>query len=153
MFMFRSKRTHLTQRLLKVRKLDAAQEDALQTHVLAQLADAQLQLLLRAVERGDARTCCVPAPRRRRQQRDAADAASSNVTASAAAYCCCSSGESPPPSGATRTPPPPHVLCCQTYRWPQLTPDTQLKRLPQCTTCDCCNPFHWSIVCGPGECP
>jgi hypothetical protein len=157
MFMFRRKRALLTQRLLKARKLDATDEDALQTQVLAQLADQQLELLLRAVERGDARTCCVPAPpRRRQQQQQRHNADAPNATSNASSYCCCASGESPPP-GASRTghaPPPPHVLCCQTYRWPQLTPDTQLKRLPQCSTCDlddCCNPFHWSKVCGPGQ--
>lgn len=44
----------------------------------------------------------------------------------------------------------PHILCCQLWRWPDITPNTELKRLPPCESADdpayvCCNPYHWSI--------
>ncbi|XP_062610641.1 mothers against decapentaplegic homolog 6-like [Saccostrea cucullata] len=44
----------------------------------------------------------------------------------------------------------PHILCCQVWRWPDLTLDTTLRQLPCCETDKdplyvCCNPHHWSI--------
>ncbi|XP_069102863.1 mothers against decapentaplegic homolog 6-like [Argopecten irradians] len=44
----------------------------------------------------------------------------------------------------------PHILCCQLWRWSDITPNTELKRLPHCESADdpaymCCNPYHWSI--------
>ena len=53
----------------------------------------------------------------------------------------------------------PHVLCCQLFRWPgTLKSETQMKRLPCCTTLAtdpayvCCNPHHWSLLLDPGQC-
>lgn len=50
----------------------------------------------------------------------------------------------------------PHVLCCQTWRWPEVHESGQLKRLPTCSSVTdpvyiCCNPYHWSRICLPGE--
>lgn len=44
----------------------------------------------------------------------------------------------------------PHVLCCQMWRWPQISSEYDLRRLSCCETADdkvyiCCNPFHWSF--------
>lgn len=49
-----------------------------------------------------------------------------------------------------------HVLCCQLWRWPTITPNTEMKRLPCCTTADdpayvCCNPYHWSLLLKTGK--
>ena len=49
-----------------------------------------------------------------------------------------------------------HVLCCQLWRWPNITPNTEMKRLPCCTTADdpvyvCCNPYHWSLLMKTGK--
>ncbi|CAG9818029.1 unnamed protein product [Phaedon cochleariae] len=49
----------------------------------------------------------------------------------------------------------PHVLCCQSWRWPDLRQAGELRRLPTCrSACDpvyvCCNPYHWSRLCQPG---
>lgn len=50
----------------------------------------------------------------------------------------------------------PHVLCCQAFNWPDLRQGNELRRLPMCrSACDpvyvCCNPWHWSRLCQPGE--
>lgn len=50
----------------------------------------------------------------------------------------------------------PHVLCCQTWRWPELAHGADLRRLPGCRSNGdqvyvCCNPYHWSRVYQPGE--
>ncbi|KAK2149757.1 hypothetical protein LSH36_437g00015 [Paralvinella palmiformis] len=53
---------------------------------------------------------------------------------------------------------PPHVLCCQIWRWSDLSGEQGLKKLPSCqsSTDDplyvCCNPYHWSLRV-PGEWP
>ncbi|XP_050297225.1 mothers against decapentaplegic homolog 6 isoform X2 [Anthonomus grandis grandis] len=52
----------------------------------------------------------------------------------------------------------PHVLCCQSWRWPEVRCADELRRLPQCgAACDlvyaCCNPFHWSRLCQPDRAP
>ena len=44
-----------------------------------------------------------------------------------------------------------HLLSCRTWRWPDLDHDRQLKRIPSCSSDDCCNPYHWSRLCLPGE--
>ncbi|XP_018574141.1 mothers against decapentaplegic homolog 6 [Anoplophora glabripennis] len=48
----------------------------------------------------------------------------------------------------------PHVLCCQTWRWPDLRQGSELRRLPMCRSASdpvyiCCNPYHWSRLCQP----
>lgn len=47
----------------------------------------------------------------------------------------------------------PYILCCKVFRWPSLSEDAEMKRLPCCVTREeeselmiCCNPYHWSIV-------
>lgn len=50
----------------------------------------------------------------------------------------------------------PHLLCCQIWRWPDLEHSSELKRLPICHSAKdpvyiCCNPYHWSRLCKPGE--
>ncbi|KAK9746849.1 MH1 domain [Popillia japonica] len=42
----------------------------------------------------------------------------------------------------------PHVLCCQTWRWPNVQ-NFNIRRLPVCKSASdtiyiCCNPYHWS---------
>ena len=44
----------------------------------------------------------------------------------------------------------PNFLCCQVWRWPELSPSAELRQLPCCETVNdsaytCCNPYHWSI--------
>lgn len=43
----------------------------------------------------------------------------------------------------------PHILCLQMWRWPNISSESELKKMPFCETIDdpayvCCNPFHWS---------
>lgn len=50
----------------------------------------------------------------------------------------------------------PHVLCCQVWRWPDLSQFTQLRSLPICHSASdpvyiCCNPYHWSRLHQPGK--
>uniref|UniRef100_A0A1Y1KHV7 Mothers against decapentaplegic homolog n=1 Tax=Photinus pyralis TaxID=7054 RepID=A0A1Y1KHV7_PHOPY len=52
----------------------------------------------------------------------------------------------------------PHVLCCRTWRWPEVHESGQLKRLPTCSSVTdpvyiCCNPYHWSRICLPDSPP
>lgn len=52
----------------------------------------------------------------------------------------------------------PLVLCCQIWRWPDLMPSEELKRLPICHSAKdpvyvCCNPYHWSRLCKPESPP
>lgn len=125
MYMFRSKRTILTKRLVKAarrRRGDEARravEEELEGvfTLLKRLNQNQLEMLLTAVEsRGLQQSNCVLLPREYE----------------------------------------PHVLCCQTWRWPDLRQTSELRRLPACrSACDpvyiCCNPFHWSRLCQPGK--
>lgn len=51
----------------------------------------------------------------------------------------------------------PHMLCCQIWRWPDLKSTAELRRMPACSSASdpiyiCCNPYHWSRLCEPGEC-
>ena len=52
----------------------------------------------------------------------------------------------------------PYILCCRVFRWPDLSKDTDMKRLPCCERQNeekeaviCCNPYHWSLVVHIGE--
>lgn len=50
----------------------------------------------------------------------------------------------------------PHVLCCQAFNWPDLKHGKELRQLPICRSGGdpvyvCCNPWHWSRLCQPGE--
>lgn len=116
MFMFRSRRTNLTKRLLKARKKQGGSDGDVMV-LLKELQENQLGMLCTAVEsRGRDLSNCVLLPRERQ----------------------------------------PHVLCCQTWRWPDLLQSGQLRRLPGCrSACDpvyiCCNPYHWSRIYEPGE--
>ncbi|XP_018321309.1 mothers against decapentaplegic homolog 6 [Agrilus planipennis] len=127
MFMFRSKRTSYTKRLLKARLrrnvagddgANGGPESCLQ-ELLKRLKDNQLEMLLMAIERrGQDLSNCVLLPR---------------------------NGE-------------PHVLCCQTWRWPELRQANELRRLPSCRSVSdpvyiCCNPYHWSRLCQPESPP
>ncbi|XP_012286211.1 mothers against decapentaplegic homolog 6 [Orussus abietinus] len=52
----------------------------------------------------------------------------------------------------------PHLLCCQIWRWPDLSRPSELKRLPVCHSAKdpvyvCCNPYHWSRLCKPESPP
>lgn len=52
---------------------------------------------------------------------------------------------------------PSHLLCCQTWRWPEVRQASELRRLPSCRSASdpvyvCCNPYHWSRLCQPGMC-
>lgn len=55
---------------------------------------------------------------------------------------------------------PPELLLCKLYRWSDLQHPAQLKPLCECKsfgTLDsltlCCNPYHYSRLCGPGKPP
>ncbi|XP_063044708.1 mothers against decapentaplegic homolog 6a [Engraulis encrasicolus] len=55
---------------------------------------------------------------------------------------------------------PPQYLLCKLYRWPDLQRTTQLKPLCQCRSfwglenqAVCCNPYHYSRMCGPESPP
>ncbi|XP_068908829.1 mothers against decapentaplegic homolog 6 [Tenebrio molitor] len=118
MFMFRSRRTNLTKRLLKARKKQGGSDGDVMV-LLKELQENQLGMLCTAVEsRGRDLSNCVLLPRERQ----------------------------------------PHVLCCQTWRWPDLLQSGQLRRLPGCrSACDpvyiCCNPYHWSRIYEPDTPP
>lgn len=52
----------------------------------------------------------------------------------------------------------PQYLLCRLFRWPDLQPSSQLKALCHCQSFRaqdsqmvCCNPYHYSRLCGPGE--
>lgn len=52
----------------------------------------------------------------------------------------------------------PELLVCKLYRWSDLQHQAQLKPLSKCTSFGapdsptvCCNPYHYSRLCGPGE--
>ncbi|XP_017776505.1 PREDICTED: mothers against decapentaplegic homolog 6-like [Nicrophorus vespilloides] len=52
----------------------------------------------------------------------------------------------------------PHVLCCQTWRWPEVRHSHELRRIPTCRSASdpiyiCCNPYHWSRLCQPESPP
>lgn len=126
MFMFRSRKTNLTKRLVKARKRRGnetrrtveEETDTIST-LLKKLQENQLEMLLRAIDTtGKDLSNCVLMPQ--------------------------NFGEEP------------HVLCCQTWRWPDLRQGSELRRLPMCRSASdpvyiCCNPYHWSRLCQPGE--
>lgn len=126
MFMFRSRRATLTKRLTKAARkrrppgggADDCAASANLDNLLRQLQDNQMEMLLRAVERGGGDCVLV------RKE---------------------------------RSPSPPHLLCCQTWRWPEVRQASELRRLPSCRSASdpvyvCCNPYHWSRLCQPGMC-
>lgn len=52
----------------------------------------------------------------------------------------------------------PHLLCCQLFRWWDLTQEWELVRLPLCTMTQendqlytCCNPYHWARLAKTGS--
>ncbi|KAL1132445.1 hypothetical protein AAG570_010400 [Ranatra chinensis] len=52
--------------------------------------------------------------------------------------------------------PPPGLVACRAWRWPDVHQEAHLRRLPHCTAgagATCCNPYHWSRLCLPGETP
>lgn len=60
----------------------------------------------------------------------------------------------PPGHGA----PPPQLLLCRLYRWADVQHAAQLKALCECKSFGaqdgplvCCNPYHYSRLCGPGK--
>lgn len=126
MFMFRSRRTTLTKRLVKARKRRSdetrrqIEEEGLAA-LLKKLKDNQLEMLLSAVEsQGMQLSNCILLPRECRENE-------------------------------------PHVLCCQTWRWPDVRQGNELRRIPACRSAAdpvyiCCNPYHWSRrLWQPGE--
>ncbi|XP_029431230.1 mothers against decapentaplegic homolog 6 [Rhinatrema bivittatum] len=60
-------------------------------------------------------------------------------------------------------PAPPHLLLCRLFRWPELQHPAQLKALSGCQSHGqageqegasvCCNPYHYSRLCGPESPP
>jgi len=53
---------------------------------------------------------------------------------------------------------PPQLLICKLYRWSDLQHTAQLKALCECKSFGaqdgpvvCCNPYHYSRLCGPGK--
>lgn len=53
---------------------------------------------------------------------------------------------------------PPHLLLGKLFRWPDLQHPAELKALCECQSFGaadgptvCCNPYHFSRLCGPGE--
>ncbi|CAH1106253.1 unnamed protein product [Psylliodes chrysocephalus] len=125
MFMFRSRKTNLTKRLVKARKRRGnearrpTEEEAEMSviNLLKKLHERQLEMLFRAVDtRGQDPSNCVLLPRTHNEE--------------------------------------PHVLFCQTWRWPDLRKGSELRRLPMCKSprdlvYDCCNPYHWSRLLQP----
>ncbi len=152
--MFRSKRSVLIRRLWRSRVFggehgsdttgSTAENTSRETHTepdqdfksaahsfLKKLKDQQLELLLEAVEgKGSTQTSCVLFPK----------------------------GEIRLGRGRTILP---HVLCCQLYRWPDIRHAAELKRLQYCCQTNqenddasgtvCCNPYHLSRLCRPGN--
>ncbi|XP_066540882.1 mothers against decapentaplegic homolog 6b [Hoplias malabaricus] len=58
------------------------------------------------------------------------------------------------------TTPPPQLLLCRLYRWADVQHAAQLKALCECTSFGaqdgplvCCNPYHYSRLCGPESPP
>ncbi|XP_040198183.1 mothers against decapentaplegic homolog 6 isoform X1 [Rana temporaria] len=54
--------------------------------------------------------------------------------------------------------PPPHLLLCRLFRWPELQHPGQMKALSGCRGAGgadgvCCNPYHYSRLCGPESPP
>ena len=65
-------------------------------------------------------------------------------------------------SDADRQSAPPPYLLCKLYRWSDLQPSAPLKVLCLCRSFHaadggalqvCCNPYHYSRLCGPGKLP
>ena len=134
-FMFRSKRSLLVKRLLKLRIVssknettceDASKDDLVKSvanSLLKRLKETTLESLANAVENKGISSECIMLPK------EGLRLGKRTVN--------------------------PHVLCCQLWRWPELTGEHMMKALPECTSSDsnsiCCNPFHWSRLILPGK--
>lgn len=135
-FMFRSKRSNLVKRLLKLRVSQSKNETEGENSnveelikseansLLKRLKETTLESLLEAVEsKGVTPTKCIMLPK------DGIRIGRKTISA--------------------------HVLCCQLWRWPDLLDTCDLKRLPDCNSVTdassvCCNPYHWSQLMRPG---
>ncbi|KAK7794292.1 hypothetical protein R5R35_007678 [Gryllus longicercus] len=144
MFMFRSRRTALAKRLWRAR----ARRDSDPPAAAATVAAGS------APRGSDAAAAATLLRRLRAPQLEALLAAVESRGADATA--CVLLPRSPPP------PPEPHLLCCQTWRWPDLRSPAELKRLPACAAAAaaaddpalvCVNPYHWSRLCRPESPP
>ena len=52
----------------------------------------------------------------------------------------------------------PHLLCCQLFRWSDISYEWEVVRVPLCIISreddqlyTCCNPYHWARLAKPGE--
>lgn len=147
MFMFRSRKSALVKRAWKARKLglsdaphqEPRQQEAAQQikvaafHLLRRLTEAQLELLVAALDSGGGDPGeCVLVPREAGEERVGGHSL------------------------------PPHLLMCWVWRWPDLFAPgqhgaTPLQRLPSCAARNdhvyvCANPHHWARLLQTGEC-
>ncbi|KAI4482696.1 hypothetical protein M0804_008549 [Polistes exclamans] len=110
--------------------------------LLKTLKENQLEMLLTAVEScGADLGSCILVPRQQRPFRNSSDSDSEI-------------DDQQQQRLLENTSMDPLVLCCQIWRWPDLMPSEELKRLPICHSAKdpvyvCCNPYHWSRLCKP----